>query len=81
MNFWPWPNLKFTLPTSQVAFQISWEYANTILTKIREISKLVCELRNEDKAFLDTTDKAFLDTLDADAQLIIKGKEEGELAR
>jgi hypothetical protein len=42
------------------------EYANKILTKIRELSKLVHDLRNEDKAFIDS--------LDIDAQLIRKGK-------
>jgi hypothetical protein len=42
------------------------EYANKILTKIREISKLVFDLKDEDKSFLDS--------LDVDAQLIMKGK-------
>ena len=42
------------------------EYANKILTKIRELSKLVHDLRNEDKAFIDA--------LDIDSQLIMKGK-------
>jgi hypothetical protein len=42
------------------------EYANQILNKVRELSKLVHDLREEDKAFIDT--------LDVDAQLIMKGK-------
>jgi hypothetical protein len=42
------------------------QYANQILNKVRELSKPVHDLREEDKAFIDI--------LDVDAQLIMKGK-------
>ena len=42
------------------------EYANQTLNKVRELSKLGHDSREEDKAFIDT--------LDVDAQLIMKGR-------
>jgi hypothetical protein len=45
---------------------IHLEYANKIFTKVRELSQLVHDLRNEDKAFIDS--------LDIDARLIRKGR-------
>jgi hypothetical protein len=58
--------LKLTLTIIGMLKSSPKEYANKILTKIRKLSRLVHNLRNENKAFIDS--------LDIDAQLIRKGK-------
>ena len=72
-SFWVWwgepaKEFEFELALTIISMLESSpkQYANQILNKVRELSKLVHDLKEEDKAFIDT--------LDVDAQLIMKGK-------
>jgi len=58
------PAQEFAIAESKSMIHL--EYANKILTKVRELSQLVHDLRDEDKAFIDS--------LDIDTQLMRKGR-------